>query len=411
MNMERQTFTLLVFIKRTKLLRNNEAPVYIRITFNGERSEIPVQRSIAPEQWNSIKGCAKPVTECGRELNRHLDQIRSQIYFHQQDLTDRNKPVTALSLKKAYLNHGKDDNKQILQVYRDHNDDLKSRINKGVAKATFIRHETSRNNLEKFINAVYKSPDYYLSDIDHAFVTKYGVFLRTVRNCNNNTTVKYIKNLGKMIRLSLENEWIKTDPMRKIKLSLEEVNKPFLHQDELTCLIGKDFTIPRISQVRDIFVFCCYTGLSYVDVKSLCKKDIEIGSDGNLWIRKQRHKSRQWAHIPILPVPKEIMSRYTLNKDCKKSGLLLPVLSNQKMNAYLKEVADLCGITKNLTTHCARHTFATTVTLANQISMESVSKMLGHSSINMTKKYARILDLSIGKEMNQLAEKLKSQMN
>lgn len=314
-------------------------------------------------------------------------------------------------MKEAFLNTGKDVQRFILQVYAEHNADLKSRINRGVSRATYIRHESSKNNIERFIKANYKKDDYSLMDIDHAFITKYEVFLRTIRKCNNNSTVKYIRNFGKVIRLSLENEWITHDPMRKIKLRLEEVNKPFLNREELEALIQKKFDIIRIAQVRDIFLFCCFTGLSYVDAKSLCFHDIEKGVDGNLWIRKQRHKSKQWAHIPLLPVAKEIINRYTYNNICLKKGVLLPVLSNQKMNAYLKEVADLCGITKNLTTHCARHTFATTVTLANRISMESVSKMLGHSSLKMTQKYARILDSTIGQEMNQLAEKLKYHVN
>jgi site-specific recombinase XerD len=409
--MERQTFNIMFFIKRTKLLKNNEAPILMRITINGERAEISVHRSIHPDQWNKVKGCAKQSTASGKELNHYLDQIRYQIYLHQQELKNKNKPVTPVSLRNAYLKIGNEVKRFILQVYKDHNDDLKSRIDKGVSKATFIRHESSRNNLERFIIATYNSTDYNLNDIGHTFISKYEVFLRTKRNCNNNSTMKYISNFSKVIKLAMDNEWIKNDPLSKIKLKLEEVNKPFLNRDEVTALISKNFNIPRIAQVRDIFVFCCYTGLAYIDVKSLCKKDIEVGVDDNIWIRKQRHKSKQWAHIPLLPVAKEIINRYAFDKECIKKGVLLPVLSNQKMNAYLKEIADICGITKNLTTHCARHTFATTVTLANQISMESVSKMLGHASLTMTRKYARILDATIGKEMSSLAEKLKYQQN
>lgn len=409
--MERQTFNIMFFIRRTKLLKNHEARIYMRITLNGDRSEISIQRSILPEQWNFRRGCAKPGSAFERDLNNYLEQLRHQIFLHQHELRDKNKPVTALTLKDAYLRTGTDETRYILQVYKDHNEDLKSRIDKGVSRATFIRHQSSRNNLERFIKATYKSRDLELKDIDHTFITKYQAYLRTKRNCNNNSTVKYIRNFGKIIKLSLENEWLKADPMRKIKLTLQEVNKSYLNPIDLTTLINKKFDIPRIAQVRDVFVFCCFTGLAYIDVKSLCSKDIETGVDGNMWIRKQRHKSKQWAHIPVLPTAKEIIDRYNSNQECKRKAVLLPVLSNQKMNAYLKEIADICGITKTLTTHCARHTFATTVTLANQISMESVSKMLGHSSLSMTKKYARILDSTIGKEMIGLAEKLKFQQN
>jgi integrase len=199
--------------------------------------------------------------------------------------------------------------------------------------------------------------------------------------------------------------------MRKIKLKVEEVDKPFLNQVELQTIIKKDFSIKRISQVRDIFIFCCFTGLAFIDAKTFCSNDIVLHPDGTPWINKQRHKSKQWAHLPLLPIAQQIIEKYRNNPDCIRKDVLLPVLSNQKMNAYLKEVADLCGINKNLTTHCARHTFATTITLANGISMESTSKMLGHSSLTMTKQYARILDSTIGQEMNKLAQKLQFHIN
>ncbi|MFZ2341359.1 MAG: tyrosine-type recombinase/integrase [Bacteroidales bacterium] len=220
-----------------------------------------------------------------------------------------------------------------------------------------------------------------------------------VRNCNNNSTVKYLKNFGKIVREALSRDWIQADPFRNIKYHLEEVDKPFLSQGELQKIMTRNFEIKRIAQVRDVFVFCCFTGLAFIDVKTLTVKYLLQGVDGKLWIRKQRNKSKQWAHIPLLPDDRQIIDQYRSNPQCQRKGVLLPVLSNQKMNAYLKEIADLCGIQKNLTTHCARHTFATTVTLANKISMESVSKMLGHSNLTMTMKYARILDSTIGLEM------------
>jgi site-specific recombinase XerD len=209
----------------------------------------------------------------------------------------------------------------------------------------------------------------------------------------------------------MNRDWIQAKPFRNIRFHLEEVDKPFLSQGELNKLMAREFAIARIAQVRDVFVFCCFTGLAFIDVKTLTAKDLQQGVDGNLWIRKQRNKSKQWAHIPLLPDARLIIDQYRSNLQCQRKGVLLPVLSNQKMNAYLKEIADLCGIQKNLTTHCARHTFATTVTLANKISMESVSKMLGHSSLAMTMKYARILDSTIGLEMSQLADKMKTQIS
>ncbi len=409
--MERRTFSIMFFVRKARKLNNQEVPIYMRITVDGERAEVSIKRSVNPDNWNEVKGSAKSGTPYAKELNFHLEQIRHKVYEHQQDLVNREKTVTASAIKEAYLNEDKKVKRMILQVYADHNADLKARIDRGVSRATFIRHESSRNNVERFIKDTFKKTDFPLSDIDYSFILKYQTYLRTKRLCNNNSTVKYIRNLGKVIKLALDNEWIRTDPMRKIKLKLEEVDRPFLTEKELKTIMDRPFAIPRIAQVRDVFIFCCFTGLAFVDVKSLKKNDIILKPKGDQWIHKQRHKSKQWAHIPLLPVAKEIVERYSNHPECVRKGVLLPVLTNQKMNAYLKEVADLCGITKNLTTHCARHTFATTVTLANNISMESVSKMLGHSSLAMTKKYARILDSTIGNEMNQLAEKLNFQLN
>ncbi len=398
-------------IRRGQLLRNHEAPIYMRITVDGERAEISIKRTIDPAYWDGVKGNAKTGFSFAKELNNRFDQIRYEVYQIQQELIDRNKPVTAQALKNAYLNINDEGNRTILQVYLEHNENMKLLINKGVSYGTYERHVTSRKHLESYIQDTYNKEDYLLRDVDHQFIVKYETYLRSKRNCCNNTTVKYIKNFGKIIRYALSNDWIRVNPFRNIKYRLEEVDKSFLNLEELNSVINKHITILRVAQVRDVFVFCCFTGLAFVDVKSLCLKDLETGFDGNPWIKKQRHKSKQWAHIPLLPLAKQIIDKYSTNPDCIRKGVLLPVLTNQKMNAYLKEVADLCGITKNLTTHCARHTFATTVTLANKISMESVSKMLGHSSLAMTKKYARILDSTIGQEMNQLAMKLQFQAN
>lgn len=409
--MERKTFSIMFFIKRTKLRKNLEAPVFLRITVNGERADISVQRSINPDQWNSAKGCAKQINQYGKDINQYLDQVRLRVYQCHQDLKYKNKTVTAATIKDAYVNGEAEEVHYLLDLYKEHNADLQARIDKGVSRNTHKRHETSRRHVEEFIRSTFQVNDINIREVDHTFIKRYETFLRVNRGCNNNSAVKYIKNFGKIVREAMNRDWITKDPFRHIKFHLEEVDKPFLNPDELSALISKKFNIPRISQVRDVFVFCCFTGLSYVDAKSLSQADIEKGVDGILWIKKQRHKSKQWAHIPLLPVARDILSRYQDNPNCLKKGILLPVLSNQKMNSYLKEVADVCGITKNLTTHCARHTFATTVTLANQISMESVSKMLGHSSLVMTKRYARILDATIGKEMSMLADRLKFHSN
>jgi len=328
------------------------------------------------------------------------------IYAKQEEMLNKGKVISARALKNAYIGKDNDDERTVLKTYDEHNIKLKLRIGKGVSRLTHVRHITTRNHIERFINHKYGLVDYFLKDVDPEFFDSLHTYFLIDRDCNNNTSVKYIRNFAKIIRLAIRNEWIHGNPMRNLKLKIEPVDKPFLNQAELAGIQALKTNIDRLDQVRDIFLFCCYTGLAYVDVNSLNTRNLEYGSDGTTWIKIRRSKTGKAANIPLLPPALQIILKYENHPICKTKGVLLPVLSNQKMNAYLKEIADLCGIDKILTTHVARHTFATTVTLANNISIESVSKMLGHSDLRMTQQYARILDQSIAAEMKQLAQKL-----
>jgi len=275
-------------------------------------------------------------------------------------------------------------------------------IGKGFAANTVKRHVTSLHHFAEFLKHKFNRNDISFREITPKLIQDYEVYLKSERNCNQNSTVKYIRNVGKIIRIGLNNGWLKADPFAKLALKTTEVEKPFLSNTELEKLINKKFASIRIDQVKDVFVFCCFTGLAFVDVSSLAPNDIVIGVDGKQWIKKQRHKTKNWCNIPLLPIAMQLIEKHKNTVECRKKGVLLPVISNQKMNAYLKEIADICGINKELTTHIARHTFATTVTLANKVSMEAVSKMLGHSTLQMTKKYARIVDELVCDEMNKI---------
>lgn len=243
--------------------------------------------------------------------------------------------------------------------------------------------------------------DLSLREVTPLFIRDFEHFLKTERKCCHNTTTKYMRNFKKIIRIALTNGWLKADPFANVKFHLDDVDMDFLTEEELNTVINKQFDFERLQQVKDVYLFCCFTGLAFVDVKSLSYSDIE-DKDGELWIKKRRQKTKNWCNIPILEPALQLMNKYKNHPLCIKRNTVLPVLTNQKMNAYLKEIADLCGIDKKLSTHTARHTFATTVTLANHISIEVVSKMLGHSSISMTKKYARVVDDLIQKDMKKI---------
>lgn len=398
--MKRATFTVLFYIKRTKKRKDGTTPIYARLTVNGLRAEFSLQKSIDEDQWNKEKGCVKGYTADARKFNLSLDLVKNKLYGHKLEIEEDGKELTAVLLKNAYL--GIEENpKTILGVFKEHNEWFKSLIGIDFAMGTWQRYEACLRHIERFIEYKYKRKDLSLKNVSPQFIRDLEHYLKTECKCCHNTTTKYLRNFKKIIRIALSNGWLKSDPFANVKFHFDEVDMDFLTEDELNTVMNKQFDIERIQQVKDVYLFCCFTGLAFVDVKSLSNSDIH-DIEGKLWIKKRRQKTKNWCNIPILEPAIQIMNKYKNHPVCQKSDRILPVLTNQKMNAYLKEIADLCGINKKLSTHTARHTFATTVTLANQISIEVVSKMLGHSSINMTKKYARVVDDLISKDMMKI---------
>ena len=261
-----------------------------------------------------------------------------------------------------------------------------------------------------FIDLIFQLWKYNITDInidkiDHAFITDYEFYLRTVRKCANNTAVKYIKNFNKIIKLCIANDWLDKNPFANYKSKVKEVERVYLSEGEIQNIINKDFKNERLSLVRDIFLFSCFTGLAYIDVKNLTRSHISIGIDGDKWIFTHRQKTETASKIPILSVTQMIIDKYENHPQSVNEEKLLPILSNQKMNAYLKEIAAVCEIEKELTFHIARHTFATTITLTNGVPIESVSKMLGHKNLRTTQHYAKVLDKKVSEDMKILRDK------
>lgn len=383
------------FIKRKKLLKDGTASIFVRVTFGRLSAEVATGKSVLPSQWVATKGRAKGNTLKTKQVNAFLDQMEYTLHDLTLQIQREGKQVSAKEILSRYKNLNVP-KIGILALYAEHNQEQKELIGISVAQDTYKRHETSMKLFQEFLMYKYKAKDIPVNEIDVEMLKKYQHYLMTVRHNNNNTTVKYLRNLGKVLNMAVSRKLITTSPLEELKLKIEVVDKGFLNKNELSKLATKEFEVTRLEQVRDVFLFCCYTGLAYVDVHSLTANDI-IEEEDRLWIRKARHKTNVMCHIPIIKPAREILDKYALL--AQATGKLLPVLSNQKMNAYLKEIAAIVGIDKDLTTHLARHTFATTVTLANHVSIENVSKMLGHSSIRMTQHYARILDASIEKEM------------
>lgn len=403
--MERTTFGLLFYIRRDKTNKKGEAPVFMRLTINGERADASIKRFIEPHAWNSAKGKANEKSRGGKDLNLYLDAISANILRIQRDLELDKKEVSAQIILNRYLGKEQSDRHTLMEVFRAHNEKCRALSGISLAPGTVIRYETSLRLTEAFLRTTYKKEDCYLDEITHQFVEDYDFYLRTVRRCCHNTTTKYLLNFKKIIRIALAKGWMKKDPFAQVHFHFEPVEREFLEKQELKVLLNKEITITRLSQVRDIFCFCCLTGPAFMDVQQLKPEHLVADIHGKIWIRKARQKTKNMCNIPLLDEAQKIIDRYRDHPYCQTHGVLLPVCSNQKMNSYLKELADICGIRKNLSTHCARHTFAT-LTLASGATIDNVAKMLGHANVNMTRRYAKVLDSSIMRDMEVVAENM-----
>jgi site-specific recombinase XerD len=333
--------------------------------------------------------------------------LQTKVYEARRQLIEKNEIITADALKRVLK--GKNGNaRKVLEIFQQHNDQMKSLVGKDFSPATLERYKTSLQHTKSFIEWKYSLNDIDIRQLDYEFVSQYEFWLKTVRNCNHNTAIKYVANFRKIVNRCIRTGWLEKDPFVGFKMTKKEVVPEFLTHHELETITSKKFNGERLRQVRDIFVFCCYTGLAFADVRKLKASEIGVGIDGSKWIFTNRQKTDMISRIPLLPISLEILDRYKNHPVCVSAEKVLPVLSNQKYNEYLKEVASICGINKKMTTHTARHTFATTVTLSNGVPIESVSKMLGHKNLKTTQHYARVLDKKISEDMNSLKNKLQA---
>ena len=374
--MERTTFGLLFYIRRDKTNKKGEAPVFMRLTINGERADASIKRFIEPHAWNSAKGKANEKSRGGKDLNLYLDAISANILRIQRDLELDKKEVSAQIILNRYLGKEQSDRHTLMEVFRAHNEKCRALSGISLAPGTVVRYETTLRLTEEFLQKSYQKEDCYLDEVTNQFIEDFEFFLKTVRRCCHNTTSKYLMNFKKIFRIALAKGWMKKDPFAQIRFHLDPVEREFLEKQELKTMLNKKITIPRLAQIRDIFCFCCLTGLAFTDVQQLKSEHLVADIHGRVWIRKARQKTKNMCNIPLLAEAQKILDRYREHPYCQTHGVLLPVCSNQKMNSYLKELADICGIRKNLSTHVARHTYAV-LQLANGTDIYIVSKMLG----------------------------------
>ncbi|AYN69781.1 site-specific integrase [Euzebyella marina] len=402
------TFSILFWINSSRA-KNGNAELFVRVTVNGKRTNIGLKRKVPIAHWDSKSKKVSGLGEVPKQINHHIEQVRARIYYVYQELRYRDELITAQLIKAKY--NGEDNNSKTLQEILKYH---ARKIENTLASGTIRNFGITEKYVNRFLTKKLRTSDIYLKQLNYKFIADFETFLIGFyptghpKAMSHNTVMKHLQRLRKIITLAYHLEWIEKDPFIRWKPNFEKKQREFLSDNELSNLENYFFPLERLERVRDLFVFSCYTGISYADMVKLTSDNIILGIDESRWIVTTRQKTKTPVKVPLLDKAESILEKYAEHPVTMVSGTLLPVLTNEKINLYLKEIAHAVGIKKNLTFHMARHTFATTVTLSNGVPIETVSKLLGHTKIATTQIYARVLDNKISKDMKILRAKLGS---
>lgn len=403
------TFSILFWIN-TSRAKDNLAELFARVTINGKRVNISLKEKVFTDLWDKRKSKIRGNSLRAKHINHYMEVIRQQIFQSYVDLKTSGGILTARAVKERFL---KEDEtfSTLKELIEFHNENTKHILHYDTQR----HYKTSQKYILEYVIKQYKKEDIYLRDLNFGFIMGFENFLRSYTpkhpqpSIGNNTIMKHIQRLRKMVTMAFHNDWIEKDPFVKFKTKLVKKERDFLTQKELEGLEKFSCSRDHLNLTRDLFIFICYTGIAYGDTMLLTKNDIILGEDQNFWIHTKRKKTSTPVKIPLLPKALLVLDKYKNTEPAKSTGKLLPRLSNQKMNSYLKELAYLCKINKNLTSHVARHTFATTVTLSNGVPIETVSKLLGHTKMATTQIYARVLEKKVSEDMNKLRAKFQAE--
>lgn len=400
------TFSILFWVYGKRAV-NNKANIYIRITLNGIRVNISLKKKINISTWDEKLQRASGTDKESRILNLYLNEVQSKVYRIYEDFKRDEAPFSSQMVKAKFL--GEDKTRFSFQNLVDYyNEKMQHKLHKN----TMGQYKTSQRYMMEYILKEYKLADIPLFNLEYGFIVGFEDFLRSYvpksgqSKIGNNTAMKHIKRLRRMVTLAYRMKWMERDPFVNFKMKIEKKERTFLTDFELLSIEDLSSSIERLMVVKDLFVFSCYTGISYVDIVQLNEDNIVMGIDGSPWIMAKRVKTGAPFKIPLLPKAAILINKYKDHYRTNNTSNLLPKLSNQKLNSYLKEIADLCGIKKNLTFHMARHTFATTVTLSNGVPIETVSKLLGHTKLSTTQIYARVVERKVSDDMALLKSKI-----
>ncbi|BBE19914.1 transposase [Aquipluma nitroreducens] len=391
-------------LRKNRESADGKSPIYVRFTIKNKRVDLSTGIFVPQDQWDENKQHLKGKIPGARVLNDRLDKMKTEIQDIYNQLRSSGEEFDATTVKNRLLNS--EETKGVLFVFDYYLKSILAKLNKGYSMETYKHYKTSRKRLAEFISTQLKKTDIPIQSINYKFLDSFDIYIKKDFNNQQNTAWNYHKHFRRVLNLAISLDYIDKNPYTKFKVGLDETHREILSMEELQRLEDKNIQIERLSVVRDIFIFACYTGLSFSDIAKLSRTHLQHGADGKEWIIIDRSKTNNRCRIPILPKAREILNRYEDYPKISNKDILLPVLTNQKMNSYLKELGDICDINKNITMHIARHTFATSVTLSNGVPIETVSKILGHTSLKTTQIYAKVLDKKISEDMDLLLTKL-----
>jgi site-specific recombinase XerD len=399
------TFAILAMVRRNKPNKLGEVPVFIRITLDGRISEVATKHYINPELWDSAKGKVKGKSALVEAINDTIDLFKLRAKQSYNKLLESGKEVELTAIKNGILGI-EEKQPTLLDVFSKLVKDVKAKIGVEYSLSCYNAYRATENHLNKFLEAEYKQTDFKLRNLSYGFIADFELYLKTKGKCRQNGAIKHIQRVKKAVKIALKYDYLQKDPFLLHSMSKDKVVRLPLNESELKILEAAQFPVQRLEIVKDMFLFTCYTGLAFTDAKHLKKENVGVGIDGEEWIFTERQKTGNPCAIPLLPQAKAILERYAVHEKVTASGYLLPIPSNQKFNAYLKEIGDLCGIRKKLTVHIGRHTFATTIALQNGVPMEVVKQMLGHDNIKTTQIYAKVEPRLIADSMKALRKKI-----
>ena len=402
--MNNHKIRVLFVIALNRIKKNNKAPNYCRIPYNKKRKKFSTGLFINPIHWDSRQQMVKPKTKENNLINIQLSLINQKI--SESFLILQVFPDT-FDVDDIYRKYKGEDVKTeitILGAYDLHNSKTKKLIGVDFNQLSWSRYLESRRKIAEFIKSKYNKSDLKLKQLDLKFIKDLEYYWKTVKKLKQATIYRSMQRFKKIIQFAIDENYLQTNPFNLYKNKKHKSKIIYLTEQELKDLMQYKFSQKRLEQIRDMFVFCCYTGLAYKEMVNLRTYHISKGFDGNLWINMIRQKTEQSISIPLLPKAKIIIEKYKQ----ADSDVVLPTISNQKFNSYIKEIGLLVGINKNMSHHLARRTFATTILLYNDIPMEIVSELLGHSKMSVTQdSYAKVVQHKVSSEMNRLNKKLK----